>query len=428
MESINEQIIFLNSDLPYLFQRVFIAALLGIFIGIERESKKVKSEKFFGGIRTVPLITILGFIAALVGFLTNQIVYVSIFAAFGLLISISYYFSAQRGEFGGTTEITFIIMFLIGSLVYWDLLMFSAAITVILGIFLAFKAEFRALVGKISDEDIYATIKFAILTIIILPMLPDKNYGPFNSLNPQRIWLMVILIAAVSFIGYALFKIIGTKKGIQILSILGGIASSTALTLSFVQRSKEAENLSKNFAAGIVLASSIMFPRVLLILFLVNARLASALTFPFIIFSIVGIITSYFLWEKNYKEKIGEIVLTNPFKVAAALKFGIVFAIVLLISNGANEYFGNQGIFFSSFISGFADVDAVALTISDLAKKSISLDIASAAIFLACLSNSIIKMSIALIFGSTVLKKFMAIGFAPIMASLLIYASILLWL
>ncbi len=413
--------IFTSSPFLNLFGKLAVAALIGMLIGMERESRSKKGEKTFGGIRTFPLIAILGFVAALVADQIGPSIYIAFFTIFGVLVGISYFFAAKKGEFGATTEISFLIIFSIGSLVYLGYIILSAAIAVIMGIFLAFKTEFRSLVGKIEQEDIYATIKFAILTIIILPLLPNEAFGPFNAFNLKKIWLMVILIAGVSFVGFFLFKIIGTKRGIQLISLLGGIASSTALTLSFTERSKEVEPLSRNFAAGIVMASSIMFPRVLLIILLLSPAIAKELLIPFSIFTVVGITSSLLLWRKSESPSFNEIQLTNPFKVMFALKFGLVFAIVLLISNAANFYFGDQGVYISSFFSGFADVDAIALTIADLYEKSLALNVAVMSVIIGCGANSLVKLGVTLIFGAKELKKYSFMGFSTIIASIAIY-------
>ncbi len=415
----------MENTLPELWPKIAIAILIGFLIGLEREKKKKSSEKYFAGIRTFPLISLLGFLSAFISSFTSVTIYVAFILLFGLLISISYYFSAKEGELGGTTEISFLIIFILGSLVFWDYLLLSAAVAVVLMIFLSLKSHFRAFAGRIEDEDIKATIKFAIITIIILPLLPNETFGPFDVLNPRKIWYFVVLIAGISFVGYALFKILGTKKGIQVLSILGGIASSTAVTLSFTERSKEAESLSRNFAAGIILASTIMFPRVLFIIFVLNKSLAEALLIPISIFTVVGVIVSLILWRKTKSYDVKKIELINPFKAMFAVKFGFIFAVVLFASGAAQNYFGDQGIYFTSFIGGLADVDAVALSMVDLIDRAVTFEVASIAVILGATSNSIIKAIISSFFGSKELRKYSLIGFSTIIITAVIYLLVI---
>lgn len=410
----------INQNLAWFFQKVIIAILIGIFIGVERERKKKPGEKYFGGIRTFPLVALFGFLSAMISSFTEFYLYAIFFLMFGLTISISYYFAAERGEIGGTTEISLFIVFILGSLVFWELLLVSAAIAVVVQIFLAFKSELRTFAGEVNQEDIIATIKFLVLTIIVLPILPNRAFGPFDAFNPHKVWLVIILIASVSFSGYILFKIIGANKGIPLLSFLGGIASSTALTLSFTQKSKEVKDLSRNFAAGIILASSIMFPRLLFIVFVANQKMVASLAVPFIFFTIAGLLTSFLIWRRNNKQ-ISNVELTNPFKIIFALKFGLVFLIIFFIAKVSQFYFGNSGVYVSGFFSGFADLDAIALSLAEIADKVISVEVAANAMILAAFSNTIVKLLIPLILGTKEVKKFVAIGFAPMLISFLLY-------
>ena len=410
----------INNNLAWLFQKIAIAILIGIFIGVERERKKKPGEKYFGGIRTFPLVALFGFLSALIASFTQIYLYGFFFLLFGVTISISYYFAAERGEIGGTTEIALFIVFILGSLVYWEMLIVSAAIAIVVQIFLAFKTELRTFAGEVNQEDIIASIKFLVLTIIILPILPNKEFGPFNAFNPHKIWLIIILIATVSFSGYILFKIIGTNKGIFLLALLGGIASSTALTLSFTYRSKEIKDLSRNLASGIILASSIMFPRLLFIIFVANQKMINNLILPFMFFMSVGIITSVFIWKKNSKQ-MDDIVISNPFKIMFAMKFGLVFILILFFAKVSQYYFGDQGVYVSGFFSGFADLDAIALSLAELSRKVISENLAADTLILATFANTIVKLVIPVVAGSKDLRKYSAIGFAPLLLSIIIY-------
>lgn len=425
MENLLEYSETIHNTLPLLWQKITIALLIGLLVGIERERNKKEGEKSFAGVRTFPFIALFGFLAAVISSLTSTSIYIALFIVFGLLVCVSYYFSAQKGELGGTSEISMLLVFLLGSLVFWGFLLLSGAVTIVIVAFLTFKPYLHKFTDVIDQEDIYATIKLAIITVIILPLLPEKGYGPYEIFQPQKIWYMVVLIAGVSFVGYVLFKIIGAKRGVQVLSILGGLASSTALTLSFTQRSKEAAKLSKNFSAGILLASSIMFPRVLIIIYILNSKLATSLILPFTIFTAVGIITSLFLWRGNQMHEIEKIELKNPFKLLFAIKFGLIFALILFISKIANVYFGDQGIYVTSLLSGLADVDAIALSITDLQSNELSLTVASNAIVIAAISNSVAKGIIASIFGSKELRKFSALGFGIMLVAGIIILAII---
>ncbi len=403
-----------ESNVPMLWYKIAITILVGLLVGIERERDK-KSSKLFAGVRTYPLIATLGFIAAFVTSFTSYAVYAAIFLVFGLLVAISYYFSSLKGGIGGTSEITHFLVFLLGSLIFWNYILLASATAIVIVIFLTFKSEFRTFAGKVDDEDIYAVIKFALITVIILPLLPDQTYGPFNVLNPRKIWYMVILISAISFVGYILFKLLGANKGIFLLSILGGTASSTATTLSFAGQSKVLGSLSKNLAAGSVLASSVMFPRILFIIFLFDYNFAASLFWPMIIFTVVGAVSSYLVWDKSDSKQAHDIELTNPFKLMFAIKFGLLFGAILFVSAAANHYFGNEGVYYSSIFGGLADLDAMALSMVDMVQKLIPLHVASVSIIIASTMNTIVKTLIATTLGSKELRKYSFIGFLPIL-------------
>ena len=421
MDSVLQVSTQINDSLPMLWQRIAIAILIGLLIGVERERKKKEGEKSFAGIRTYPLISILGFLAALISSFTHIATYIVIFFAFSNLVAITYYFSSKKGGLGGTNEITLLLIFLLGSLVYWDLKLLSAALAVVLLTFLTLKSEFHSFAGKIEQEDLFATIKFAIITIIVLPLLPNETFGPFNVLNPQKIWYMVILIASISFVGYVLFKLIGTKRGIQLLSILGGMASSTALTLSFTHQSKHIKNYSRSLASGIILASTIMFPRILIIIFIISKELAGALLVPVLIFTLVGITVSMFLWRRSATSAMEEVKISNPFSLMIAFKFGLLFALILFVSSAAKYYLGNQGLYLTSMFAGFANPDAITLSVADMFGKTITAKVAATSIVIAFTANSIVKAGIAFFLGSEELKKYTLIGFSYIVGILLVY-------
>ncbi len=416
-----QQLISSEENVPMLWYKIAIVILIGLLVGIERERGKKPSAKTFAGVRTYPLISILGFLSAFIASFTTYIVYAAVFFIFGLLVIISYYFSSKTGGIGGTSEITHFIVYLLGSLVFWNYVLLAGAVAVVLVTFLTFKSEFRALAGKVENEDIFAAIKFAIITIIILPLLPDQTYGPFDVLNPRKIWYMVVLISTISFVGFILFKLIGANKGIFLLSVLGGIASSTATTTSFAGQSKNMPHLSRNLAAGSVLASSIMFPRIWVILGVLNFEFAESLIIPVTIFTIIGLVVSRIIWSRKGAMVAQDIELQNPFRVLFAIKFGILFGIILFVSAAANQYFGHEGIYYTSFFAGIADLDAIALSLVDMVEKTIPVDVASNAIIIAFGMNTLVKAVIASTMGSKELRKYAILGFTPVLIATIVY-------
>jgi uncharacterized membrane protein (DUF4010 family) len=257
------------------FFRFGVALLLGILVGLEREYSRVgEADRHFGGIRTFTFISLLGCASAMIA--TERAIWFFPLAFIGMaaMVLSSYVITSAEGDIGLTTEITSLLVFICGALVYWEHLELGAALAVIVTLFLSLKVKLHTLAARVSDEDILATLKFAIITVIVLPLLPNRTYGPLDVLNPYNIWLMVVFISGINFIGYVLVKLMGSQHGIVLTGLLGGLVSSTAVTLGFSQRSQKEPGLGRDFALAITVASTTMFLRVLFEAYVLNQALA----------------------------------------------------------------------------------------------------------------------------------------------------------
>jgi uncharacterized membrane protein (DUF4010 family) len=233
-------------------------------------------------------------------------------------------------------------------------------------------------------------------------LLPNTYVDPFKVINPYQLWLLVILISGISFFGYFLMKLFGTGKGIILTSALGGIASSTAVTVALSSEVKEDDKIVDAATVGVVIASTIMFFRVLLLVSLINVNVVPYLLPPFIVMGIMGLIFSWLMMHGMARFE-HPLTFASPFSLSPALKFAAFFAFILLISHIGNAYFGDTGIYIASVLSGLVDVDAIVLSLSQMLGEGISYKVASIAIILASLTNTMVKASIAFMFGN---KKF----------------------
>lgn len=393
------------------FYHLVVALGIGVFIGIQRESAYDEPEgKLFAGVRTFALISLAGFVAALAADqLASALPFVAVLLVFGVLLALSYHRDVLAGKPGMTTEMATLITFGIGAACYWNLILFAAALGVAVMALLSLKPQFRTLAHAITRDDIYATLKFAVISIIVLPILPNRNFGPppFDVFNPYKIWLMVVFISGISFLGYVMIKVIGAQRGIGLTGLLGGLASSTAVTLSFSQRSRTNPELARPFSLAIIVAWTVMFVRVLVIVFALNQPLAYWLLWPMCAPLVVGLAYCAYLYIRQRAYAKEELAFSNPFELGPALKFGALYAVVLLISTAARVLFGNTGIYVSSFVSGIVDVDAIALSMVDLARAPTNLDLAVAAraITIATLASTLFKGVFALASGSTALRR-----------------------
>jgi len=294
----------------------------------------------------------------------------------------------------------------------------------VMAVFLSLKIQLHQFVEKVTGEDIIAVLKLSIVTIIIFPLLPERSFGPNNIINLRLIWMMVIFIALLSFLGYVLTKYVGYKKGISVTSLFGGLVSSTALTFSFAKKSKENDSLSSNFGVGILIATTMVFPKVLIEIAVVNGELAKLALAPVLIFMIVGILLSLFMWKKINTVELTGIDLKNPFELKSALYFGVIFGVILLFSKLAQLNYGDKGSYIVSFISGLTNIDAITLTMAQLsAKNSIQPLVALNSIIIALFANLLFKGIIAIVLGTKLMARYTSIGFGFFILTALLILS-----
>lgn len=410
-----------------LFYRFGAALAIGLLIGLEREHAAARAqEKIFAGVRTFPLLSLAGCMALLLSEnLGSPLPFGIITALVGILVAVTYAISARQGQIGMTTEIAAVVAYLLGALCYTEQFALAAALTVVTMVLLSLKLEMRALAAKLSQEDIYATLKFAVITAIVLPVLPNRTFGPLDVLNPYKIWLMVIFISGISFLGYLLIKIVGPRQGIGLTGLLGGLVSSTAVTLSFSQRSTREKALARPFAMAIMVAWTVMFARILVVVSALNRPLFDVLWLPLLIAGVVGLGYCGYLALAQRTRETGDVDFANPFELGPAVKFGLLYAAILLIAKAAQLYLGNTGVYLSSIVAGLTDVDAITLSLSQLSSGGASaLDLVTAArgIVFACISNTAVKGGIVLASGSRELRRALLPGFVAMLGATLAVA------
>ncbi len=425
-----------------VFQPFVVALILGALLGFERAfSVKMEDNKedVFAGIRTFSLIALLGCIAAYIDSNYLKGILLLSFAAIILITIVSYYISFfKHNDRGITTEVSIFICFAIGIMVQMGNVQVATFITIIVAIILYLKKTTDNLSKRIEAEDIRAVLKFAIVTFVILPIFEPKFYvslgdiAPLKNileknapslvsielLNPHTVWLMVVLISAISFTGYFAIKLLGNRKGIGLTGLMGGLVSSTATTMEFSRRSSQNAGQYLPFSLAILLACTIMFPRVLVEVLVVNARLVPSLSITMGMMAITGFVISIIIWRKAGREPTEEMKLKNPFSIIPALQFAFLYAVIVFLVRVTSELTGDSGVYVVSVLSGLTDVDAITLSMSQLAKQDPSkLNQATVAITLAAFSNTIMKAVIAASIGSKGLRKVIFIGFAIIIAS-----------
>jgi uncharacterized membrane protein (DUF4010 family) len=348
----------------------FILALtIGFLVGRTREPEADGPPR--PGMRDFLVIALLGAVA---GHLGNAPIGIALFAG---TVGAILVMRAQHPERNGiTTELAAVATFVLGALCLTSDRQLGAGLGIVLAAILAERDQLRSFVrNAISDREYIDTLSFLALIFIIYPLLPTGSYGPFGFFEPRRIWLFVILVSGVSYVGYFLTKFTGGQRGALLTAIVGAIASTTAYTTGISQAVADAPESAVPAARYAIIANSILFPRMLLLIAVVSPKLAIAASPAFAAMMIAGLAAAMVLASAKATKKrsgVADSTFNNPFSIRPALQFGVVFTLVLLITRVAKHYAGYGGQMVVSAISGLVDVDAISLTLAGFVQAGTS--------------------------------------------------------
>jgi uncharacterized membrane protein (DUF4010 family) len=404
-----------------VFYRLAAAIGIGLIIGMQREhTYSDQSDRHPAGVRSFTLVGLVGCMTAM---LSDQMggmaPFVTGFVVVGLLLvasHISFAISHRPqdgqpgiGSDGITTSIAVLVVYLLGTLCWYGRLLEACVGMVVLLLLLNSKKQLHDFANKLSTEDIVATVKFAVITLMVLPFLPNRAFGPpgLEVLNPHTIWLFVVFISGIGFVSYVLIKIIGPGKGIWLTGLFGGLASSTALTLNMAARSRDNESYAGDFTMSIVLSWAVMFARLYLICIFLNPALAGPLALPLLVPVLPSLGYALFMKVRtshDHAEKSSD--FSNPFRLLPAIKFGLVFTAVMFVANAARVYLGNGALIGCSFLGGAAEMDAVAFSLIDMGiKASITNRELVLAMLFASLANTITKGTLVYFLGAKAMRR-----------------------
>lgn len=374
--------------------KLLAALAIGLLIGIERgwSGRQEEEGVRVAGLRTFSLIGLLGGICAIIAVEMGVWFLAASFFSVSLMIVAGHVLEARTsGDLGTTTAFSMMLTFALSAWAALGFYNYALATAVVAIALLGMKPVLHKWLRHIEIEEIYAGIKLLIISVILLPLLPNRGFGPWEALNPYWIWLMVVLICGISFVGYFAIKHVGNRLGTLVTSVTGGLASSTAVTLSLSQFAREFP-VKQLFMGGVMIASSIMFIRVLVEVAIVNPALLQSLWLPVTIMFVCVLGGGYWLWRgSSYKEADPDLQLDNPFKLTMAIKFGLLLGVIMFLSAAMLDIFGDGGIYVLSVISGLMDVDAITLSLARLSLDDLSHDVAVMGIVLASATNTIIK-------------------------------------
>ncbi|QNJ97912.1 MgtC/SapB family protein [Constantimarinum furrinae] len=391
-----------------------IAFGLGLLVGLQRE----KSDNHMAGVRTFTLISILGVVS---GFLSREYDNPFILPIMGIAITallvtanIIKLKKLNEPDIGQTTEVAALLMFAIGAYLVLGSQVIAVVVGGTLAVLLYVKEHLHNFIDSLKEKDLAAIMTFAGISLVILPILPNKTFGPLDVLNPRNIWLMVTLIVGISVVGYFIYKFVGKKVGIISNGVLGGLISSTATTVSYARKTANTKNIDKLAAFVITAASAIALARVMIEIGVVVPEKLPEIIPPLIVEFVVMALLCVGLFYLINKEKGDEEMPEpkNPAQFKSALIFGLLYGLILLVVAFTKEEFGNNALYIVSIISGLTDVDAITLSLSQLMKTN-GLDTSQGwrLILLASLSNLAFKGVMAAILGTRLLARWIAISF-----------------
>jgi uncharacterized membrane protein (DUF4010 family) len=395
------------------FYKLAAALGIGFIIGMQREKSYSESaSRHPAGVRTFSIISLCGALASFLSELMSSVApFITGFVVVGLLLVASHvaHGFVNKEEDGLTTSFALIVVYFLGALCWYNRLLESCILMIVIVWLLTLKRQLHEFASRTSTEDIIATVKFAVISLMVLPFLPNQAYGPagLEVLNPHTIWLFVVFICGIGFVGYILIKLVGPGKGIWLTGLLGGLASSTALTLNLAGRSRENEDYSGNFALGIVLCWAVMYVRLYLICIVLVPELAKPLALPLLLPAVPALLYAFYLKVKDGMDhKAKNSTFNTPFNLLPAIKFGIVFTAVMFVANAARVYLGSGALLACSFLGGAAEMDAVAFSLLDMSMKS-SLPVQELvlAMLLASLANTLTKGGLVCVLGAKSMRK-----------------------
>jgi uncharacterized membrane protein (DUF4010 family) len=392
-----------------------VAALVGLAVGIERErsGKASGPDARFAGVRTFFLIGLLGGVAGWLAESGPPWIAAALLLGAAALIVAAYATSVMRGMGAdSTTEVAALVVLALGAAAGSGELALSSGAAALVVLALSEKSRIRQTVRGISEQDLQATFHFAVLALVILPLLPDGPYGPLGGVRPRSLWIWVLIFTGVNLIGYFARKVVGEGRGFAITGTLGGLLSSTAVTFGFSRRSREHPELGSALGLGILGACTVLVPRLFVLTAALNPALPRALL-PFLLppFA-VGLAFALPAIARSKPEggRRAAVETANPLGLWSALRMVLVFQAVLMLIFAVQKYFGDAGVLTSAAIVGLTDVDALTFSMGKLTGEEPAARLAARAIAIGVLSNTLFKLALTLALGSNSLRRVASLG------------------
>jgi uncharacterized membrane protein (DUF4010 family) len=391
----------LSDDTAFLSLAVALA--IGLLFGLERgwHGLRVEEDERVAGVRTFGLLGLLGGVSGLLAQILQPPVYGLVFLGIAATLTVVYAVNYHGSRDAGITSlVAAMLTFALGSLSALGHMVNAAAAAVLAVLLLGFKPQLHSWLAQLEELEIHATLKLLLISVVMLPILPNRGYGPAQALNPYEIWWMVVMIASISYVGYFSVKVVGPNKGVLLTSLFAGLSSSTALTLHLARLSRASRTDPGLLASGILIANTTLFPRVAVITLLLEPSLLQRLALPLSVMTLLVSLPSLLLWRQRTAARTdANIQLENPLDMKTALRFGAFLALVMLAGKLLADNLGESGVLGLAAISGIADLNAITLSVARMTGNNLDPATAAMAITLATAVNALAKSVISLVIG-----------------------------
>lgn len=396
--------------LEELLKALIVSGSLGALVGLERQwDEQVRSSdaNVPAGVRTYCLWALMGTLCAHFSQEWHAVIFAAGLVSLGLASAA--HIARTRAESPGTgltTAAGAAMVYLLGGLTYAGEWKVAVMLAVVLMILFAGKSAIHGLTQKFTRGDVRMALQFLAVTGVVLPLVPDQAFGPFDAFNPRSVWTMVVLVSGLGFAGYVAVRVFGESMGIALTGLAGGLASSTATTLSMSRTSRVRPDLAADCSLAIILACTVMLWRVLVLVLVVSPPLAMALVPDMLLMSLPGI--GFAGWQIFHRKRVEreEGSTKNPLSLKIALQFAALYAVVVFLVKAADATVGDAGLLVASFLSGLTDLDAIALSLANVFRgEGLETSFAVACIVLAAVANSATKLGLAWVLGESGLRK-----------------------
>jgi uncharacterized membrane protein (DUF4010 family) len=410
--------------------RLAVAGLIGLAIGVEREWSGHASgpRARFAGVRTFFLLGLAGGVAGGLA-AADRLLLATVLVGGAAALAVAAYVvaSMQTGDRDGTTEAAALLVLATGSLAGLGYETLAAGVAAVAVLALAEKSRIREFIARIGETELRAALHFAVLAVVILPLLPTGPFGPGDAIRPRELWTVVLIFSAINFLGYLARRAVGADRGYGIAGMLGGLVSSTAVTLSFSRQSRVTPKFARGLALGVIAACTVLLPRVLTVTLVLSPVVARHLV-PYVIAPAVvaGGFLTYALLRKQPSPAHGEgRDAGNPLRLGAAIQMALAFQLVLIAVPTAERLWGAGGVLGSAAVLGLTDMDALTFSMSRFGANTGDAPLAARAIAIGLLSNTVLKLALAIGLGAPAFRRPAAAGLLAFAVSLL--ASLLIW-